>query len=315
MASAPRDYCRYIDMWAVPGIHPTNNEFMQRLKTADSQHFTRNMTVVGTISEKEENGKWEKTHLIGVRTDIWQPSEQEVEETLDHLRERRKDELRREIKKSGRLNAKQKIQLEERAEEDKIMQMECKEISDRRLVLKVFKTTGKRTNWAGTIEQMTATEIHNSMGSKKNLITLAVMLPRYEFVTYIQQNHRSFRTPAVFTFGFYDEGRMWHLCLRRKWVSFGVDFEVLADGKKIGLIDGVLFAMGSDSYVNLANHPLNESTQFVDLLTLFASSVGYHKAMRRSIKKRVQACLAGNWHQHLIQDEELKLRHNGRSAA
>ncbi len=312
---APRESYRYIDMWAVPGIHPTNNEFLQRLKTADSQHFTRNMDVVGTISEKDEEGKWGKTHLIGVRTDIWKPDAQEVEETLDHLRERRKDELRREIKRSGRLNAKQKQELKERVEEDQIMQMESEDVEHRRLVLKIFKTTGARTNWTGTIEQITATEIHNSIGSKKSLITLAVMLPRYEYVTYIQQNHRSFRIPAVFTFGFYDSGRMWHLCLRRKWVSFGVDFDVIADGKRIGVVDGVLFAMGCDSYVNLESHPLNSSTQFVDLLTLFASSIGYHKAMRRSIKTRVAACIAGDWHQHLIQDEELKLRHNGRSAA
>jgi hypothetical protein len=51
------------------------------------------------------------------------------------------------------------------------------------------------------------------------------------------------------------------------------------------------------------------------MMTLFAASVGYHKAMRRSVRRRVKAALSGNSHHHVIEDEELRLRHNGRSAA
>lgn len=302
-------------MWAVPGVHPTNVEFFQRLKTADTQHFTKNMDVVGTLSERGENRRWEKTHLIGIRSDIWKPDDQDVAETLDHLQEKRKDEIRRGIKRAGRLNAKQKSELQRQVEEDKVMQMQSDDIEHRRLVLKSFRTTSSRVQWTGTLEQITTTEVHNSMASKRSLITVAVMLPRYELVTYVQQNHRNFRVPSIFSFCFYDDGRMWHLCLRRKWISMGADFDVLADGKKIGLINGLLFAMGSDSYINLEPHPLSNCTQFIELLSLFSASIGYHRAMRRSIRRRVEACEAGDWHQHVIDDEELRLKHNGRSAA
>ena len=108
---------------------------------------------------------------------------------------------------------------------------------------------------------------------------------------------------------------MWHVCLRRKWLSAGADFEIVIDGKKTGLVNGLLFAMGSDSYINLDAHPLTTCQQFLDLLSLFAASVGYHRAMRRSVRRRVDACKAGDWHQHVIEDEELRLRQNGRSAA
>ncbi len=311
----PRESWRYVDMWAVPGVHPTNVDFLQRLKTADTQHFTKNMDVVGTISERGDDKKWEKSHLIGIRSDSWKPDEKDVAETLDHLHDKRVDEIRRGIKRSGRLDVKQKAELQRQVEEDKIMQMQCDDIEHRRLVLKSFRTTGKRVQWAGTVEQITTTEIHNSMGSNRSLLTLAVMLPRHEQVTYIQQNHRTFRIPAIFSFCFYDEGRMWHLCMRRKWFAVGADFEVLADGKKIGLVNGLLFAMGSDSYINLEPHPLTTCTQFLDLLALFSASVGYHRAMRRSVWNRVEACKAGESHQHVIEDEELRLKHNGRSAA
>ena len=75
---SPRKCSRYVDMWAMPGIHPSNVEFLQQLKTADTQHFTKNMNTVGTVSEKDEDsGKWQKTHLIGVRTDVWKPDKEE----------------------------------------------------------------------------------------------------------------------------------------------------------------------------------------------------------------------------------------------
>ena len=104
------------------------------------------------------------------------------------------------------------------------------------------------------------------------------------------------------------------LLIRRRWIAIGADFDLFCEGKNIGLIDGRLFGFGSDSHVNLSDHPLSAKSQFVDLLTLFAASVGYHGAMRRSIKSRVQGNLSGNSHCHIIEDEEIRLRNNGRAA-
>ena len=304
---------RYVDMWAVPGIHPTNSDFLQSYKMADSQHFTRGMDVVGTVSE-EEDGDWDKKYLIGIRSDIWKPDSKEVADTLNCLHEKRRRELKKEIKKTGRLNAKQKSELQKKLEEDKIMKLQCEDIEQRRLVMKLFKTTGKRLNWAGTIEQITSQEVQNSIGSRRTLLSFAAILPRQEMIVYLMQNHRTFSFTSVFTLSFYCDGRMWPICLRQRFGSIVPDYEILVDGERIGFVNGVVFAMGSDSYVELYEHKLCHQSGFVELMTLFAASIGYHKAMRRSVKRRVAACKSGDWQKCLVEDEELKIYKNGRVA-
>lgn len=312
----PAECRRYVDMWALPGMHPSNVEFMQKLTTADTNHFTTHMDVVGTVSEQDQDsGDWNQTHLIGLRTDVWRADKQEMEDALEVLQDQRRQELKKQIKKSGRLNEKQQQLLDDHLAHDEVMKLQSSEIEKRRMVLKLFKTNTERVRWCGTIEQVTTTEIHNSIGSKRNLLTMVVMLPRTDMVTYIQQNHRTFRIPALFTFGFYHDQRMWNLTFKRRWFSIGADFDVEADGKSMGELDGRLFSFGSDSYIDLEPHVLNENTRFVDLVTLFTASVGYHKAMRRSVDRRVKAALEGKSRCHLIEDEELRLRHNGRAAA
>jgi hypothetical protein len=310
------DRSRYVDMWAVPGWHPTNIELLQKLKTADTNHFNTNMDVVGTVSEMNpDSQKWEKTHMIGVRTDVWKLSKKEIASSIKSLKDKRKAELKKQIKRSGRLNEKQADVLEQRVAEDAAMQMTSSDIELRRLVLKLFKTTSQRVRWCGTIEEVTATEIHNSIGSRKPLLTMAVMLPRTNYVTYIQQNHKTFRVPSTFSFCYYDNRRMWNLCLKRRWLSLGVDYSVEADGEAIGELDGKFIGLGTDSYIDLQSHPLTNDTEFCDLMTLFTSSIGYHRAMRRCIQQRVKAALSGQSHLVIVDDDELRLRNNGRSAA
>ena len=307
---------RYVDMWAMPGMHPSNIEFLQKLKTADTNHFTTHMDCVGTVSEMDqETGDWERTHLVGIRTDIWKPDDEELDCALGAMQDRRRDEIKKSIKKSGRLTKKQTERLDRELAEDDIMNLKCDEIETRRLVLKLFKTTGTRTRWVGSIEEITAAEIANSMGSKRTLLSFAVNMPRTNFVTNIQQNHRTFRIPAVYTFGYYDEEQLWTGMIKRQWFSIGADFDVEVNGETIGEIDGRLFSFGYDSYIEIDPHPLAEDTKFVDLMTLFATSVGYHRAMRRSVKKRTEATCCGESHKCVLHDEELRLRHNGRAAA
>lgn len=312
----PRGCHRYVDMWALPGMHPSNVELLQRMKTADTNHFTTNMNAVGTVSTQDwETGKWEKTHMLGLRTDIWKADKAELDDALDVMRDQRRQELKKQIKRSGRLNDKQKTQLEELVAEDCVMQMEPGEIEKRRLVLKLFKTSTERVQWSGTIEQITTTEVHNSIGTGRSLLTMVVMLPRTQCVTYIQQNHRTFRIPSLFSFAFHRNGVMKHVTLKRRWFSIGADFDVQVGGESVGEIDGRLFSFGADSYLDLDACELSEDRRFIDLMTLFTASVGYHKAMRKSVGRRVNAALSGDDHCHVIEDEEIRLLHNGRAAA
>ena len=308
------ELCRFVDMWALPGVHPTNAELMQKLKTADSNRFNTNMDVVGTVSERQQDGKWEKTHIVGLRTDIWKADKEEMQEALDAVKKQRKRELRKTIRQRGRMTTGEQKALDEAVENDSIMQMESGDIEKRRLVLKLFKTSANRMRWCGTIEEMTTTEVQHSIGSRCSLLSMAAVLPNIECVTRIQQNHRTFRLPPIFTTGFFKDGDMNYTTLKKRWVSVGADFDINVNGESIGYIDGKLFSFGADSEVRIRGD-MALSTPFSDLMTLFAASVGYHKAMRKSVKRRVKSVLNGEAHKHLIEAEEIRLLHNGRAAA
>ena len=195
--------------------------------------------------------------------------------------------------------------------------MKVSDIEHRRLVMKMFKSTGERIRWTGTIEEITTREVHNSIGSRRAVLSLAVLLPGYEYLVMVQQNHRTCRIPSIFTFGFYaeDQDRMWYVDIKRKWFSFGADFAIESGGRKIGEIDGKLFGLGYNAYVRVHEPALAENRHFLDLLTLFATTVGYHRAMRRSVKRRVRAALSGRSFQHVVEHEEFWLLKNPRRLA
>jgi len=194
---------RYVDMWAFLGMHPTNLEILQRLKSADDRQFGTNMDVCGTVSQRDpRTGRWEKTGLAGLRSDIWNPDKTELKQTIDAMHARRKDLHRRKIKRSGSLSDKQQVLLDQRMGEDDLFALCADDIEKRRLVMKLFRTTGERMRWTGTIEEVTTREVHNSMGSNRSILSLTAILSGYEYLTLVQQNHRTLRVPSIFTFCF-----------------------------------------------------------------------------------------------------------------
>ena len=309
---------RYVDMWACISMHPTNADLLGRLKSADDRQFGTNMDVCGSVSQQHsKTSDWEKTHIVGIRSDIWNPDKDELQKTLNSLKESRRDQLRREIKRSGRLDAKQTEQLDQQLRRDPLMSIKASDIEHRRLVMKMFKSTGERIRWAGTIEEVTTREVHNSIGSRRAVLSLAVLLPGYEYLVTVQQNHRAFRIPSIFTFSFYDEDqdRMRYVGIKRKWLSFGADFVIESGGRKIGEIDGRLIGFGYNAHVRVHEPSLAENRHFLDLVTLFATTVGYHRAMRRSVKRRVRAARSGGAFRHVVEDEEFWLLKNPRRRA
>ncbi|NLE37373.1 MAG: hypothetical protein GX621_05045 [Pirellulaceae bacterium] len=263
-AATRRAVTRYVDMWAFLNLHPTNIDFLQRLKSADDRQFGANMDVCGSISLKDdETSAWDKTHIAGIRSDVWR--------SADH----------------------------------------------RRLVMKTFKTTGERIRWTGTIEEVTTREVHNSIGSRRAVLTLAVLLPGYDYIVHVQQNHRTFRIPSIFTFCFYDEKRhrVWYVNIKRKWISIGADFVIESGGKKIGEIDGKLIGFGYNAYIHVDEPTLAKNSHFIELLTLFTATVGYHRAVRRNIRRRVRAITSGKPAPHVVEDEEFWLMKNPRRRA
>ena len=263
--SSGKTASRYVDMWAFIGMHPTNVDLLQRLKSADDRQFGTNMDVCGTVSQRHsKTSGWDQTHLIGIRSDVWETSAER-----------------------------------------------------RRLVLKLFKTTGERIRWVGTIEEVTTREVHNSIGSRRAVLSLAVLLPGHEYLVMVQQNHRTLRIPSIFTLGFYEENhdRMRYVGIKRKWFSIGADFVVESGGRKIGYIDGQLIGFGYNAYVHVYEPTLAANQRFLDLLTLFTASVGYHRAMRRSVRRRVRAARSGEPLKDAVEDEEFWLLKNPRRRA
>ncbi|HBO45415.1 MAG TPA: hypothetical protein DD670_16080 [Planctomycetaceae bacterium] len=187
----------------------------------------------------------------------------------------------------------------------------------RRLVMKTFKNTGERIRWTGTIEEITTREVHNSIGSRRAVLTLAVLLPGYDYIIHVQQNHRTFRIPSFFTFCFYDEDerRVWYINIKRKWISIGADFVIESGGKKIGEIDGKLIGFGYNAYIHVDEPTLAKNGRFLELLTLFTTTVGYHRAVRRNIRHRVRAITSDEPASYVVEDEEFWLMKNPRRRA
>ena len=307
---------RYLDMWAFMGLHPTNIELLQRLKKADDQRFGANMDVCGTVSQRDlKTGDWEQTQLVGIRSDIWTPDAEQQTRLLDRIQNDRTQWLRKQTKRTGRLSADQEEQLKRRLEHDPIMQMRASEIENRRLVMKLFNTGSKRIRWGGSIEEVVSREVHNSLGAKRTMLSFASSLDRYEYLTLLQENNRTFRIPSTFSFCYYDdrEDRMSYLRLKRKWISFGADYDIVGQSGKIGEIDGDLIGLGYNAHIYVFDERLAGNRQFVDLVTLFAATVGYQAEMRRSVRRRIRAVKKGLAVQSVIEDEEFQLLRNPRS--
>ncbi|MCA8997454.1 MAG: hypothetical protein KDA80_10715 [Planctomycetaceae bacterium] len=308
---------RYVDMWAFMGVHPTNIEILQRLKMADDRQFGANMDVCGTVAEEDQTtGEWSEIHVVGIRTDAWNPTPEKLARKCEILKEERQEELRRQIRRTGRLNQQQQALLAEICRVDPVLRMCPQDLECRRLVLKLFKSTTDRIRWQGSLEEVTTREVHNSLGSNGPLISFASSLDNYEYLTAFQENRRRWRIPSIFSFCYYemDRDRIWYVELRRKWVSFGIDFRIIADGRQVGEIDGALFGFGYNAHIHVTEPDLANDRQFADLLTLFTASVGYHKAIRRSIQQRVKASRRGLPAVHIVEPEEFRLLKNPRAA-
>lgn len=308
---------RYVDMWAFPGAHPTNLEFFQRLKMADDRQFGVNMDVCGTVSEQDPLTRhWLKSHVLGIRTDAWNPNREQQELRLAALQRERQDVLRRQIKQSGPLSARQTDRLHRQMLADPVMRLRSTDLESRRLVMKLFHAGADRIRWVGSLEELTTSEVHNSMGSSRTLLSLTATLEGHKYLTDVQENHRTFRIPSIFSFCFFHQKRerMWYVSIRRKWISIGADFVIEAEGRRIGDIDGALFGFGYNAHVYVYEPELARDTQFLDLLTMFTASVSYHGAMKRSIRRRVAAGRKGLAGDQIIETDEFKLLKNPRAA-
>jgi hypothetical protein len=312
-------HTRFVDMWIAPGLNPTNIDILKKLKSADDRQFSRNMAVTGKgFDEDREAHHREETQVFGIRTDVWRPSKEVREKTLVAMQKQAaKEERAAKSKEKSVSRDTSDGELDHLVLEDsEPAPITADDIDKSRLVLKMFRNTSTRIRWQGTIEEMTVREIQNSLGSRRALISFAALLEDYEHLIIIQENHRLFRIPPSYSFSFYQPktDRMWYIDLDCHWVSIGVDFTIRAQGRKIGRIDGKLVSLGADSRVHVWEPCLAEDEQFMDLLSLFAASVGFHKQIHDNIERRVRNVKQGR-PVHFVEDEEMWLLKNPRRIA
>ncbi|MEQ1843701.1 MAG: hypothetical protein ABL994_25135, partial [Verrucomicrobiales bacterium] len=177
-------------------------------------------------------------------------------------------------------------------------------------------TTASKIRWQGTIEELTVREIQNSLGARHTLASFACILADYEHLIIIQENHRLLRIPPSYSFSYHQASadRMWYIDLDCHWVSLGIDYTIRAQGRQIGKIDGQFLALGADSRIHVMEPCLAEDHQFMDLLSLFASSIGYHNQIHDNIRRRVRNVKRGR-SVHIVEDEEMWLLKNPRRIA
>ncbi|WP_437230716.1 hypothetical protein SH661x_002108 [Planctomicrobium sp. SH661] len=307
---------RYVDMWAFPGVHPTNIEFLQRLKMADDRQFTANTDVCGTVMEKDiQTGRWLPTHLVTIRTDAWKPQPETQQKKLELLQQDRMEFLRRQIKQNGALSTAQTERLHKQMMADPVMKLRPDQLEGRRLVMKLFRSN-ERVRWVGSLEEMTTREVHNSLASNRPLLSMSASLEGHKYLTDLEENYRTFRIPSIFSFSYFHlkKERMWYVNIKRKWISVGADFVIEAEGRKIGDIDGALFGLGYNAHVYVYEPELAKETQFLDLLTMFTTSVSYHASMRRAVRRRLVASRKGLTAGQIVEAEEFSLLKNPRAA-
>ena len=315
--SKQKRHTRFVDMWIAPGLNPTNIEILTKLKSAEDRQFSQNMAVTGKgFDEDRQEHRREETQLFGIRTDVWRPSKEVRERTLAAMQKREAKERRAAKPKSKSRDAGEG-ELDQLVIEDAApAPVTADDIDKSRLVIKMFRNTATRIRWQGTLEEMTVREIQNSIGSRRALASFAVILSEYEHLIIIQQNRRLMRIPPSYSFSYYQPktDRMWYVDLDCNWVALGIDFTIRAQGRQIGSIDGKLVALGADSRIHVMEPCLAEDEQFMDLLSLFAASVGFHHQIHDNIRRRVRNVKQGR-SVHFVEDEEMWLLKNPRRIA
>src|SRR5688572_13939187 len=101
MSRQDTGWCRrYVDMWILGSLHPSNINLLQRLKSADDRQFGTNMDVCGTVSDFDfEADDWNKTHIVGIRSDMWASDEHELSKSLNRMQRERRELLKRDVKR------------------------------------------------------------------------------------------------------------------------------------------------------------------------------------------------------------------------
>lgn len=154
---------------------------------------------------------------------------------------------------------------------------------DRRLILKLF---GEKLNWRATMDMMLARSIQETVGARGIPVTcFAINAGDNDQVVYLERSaNKWWGMPEHFSFFFMDGQSLRFFRLKQDIISIGKNYSVWdATGRKIGLLDGRLLAIGGlwDCKVKREH----ADPRLMTVLKMFTGMLVFNTAARKHVAR------------------------------
>ncbi len=156
---------------------------------------------------------------------------------------------------------------------------------DRRLILKTFT---KGLSWRGSLEQLTAKTMSQSIAARKPLPVFVINLSGTDSLITLERVNRSMSfDKKIFAFTIVDEGIAHPFYFEENRLTFGSDWTVHnAKKQKVANINGSKLNIGGKFVIKMASKGVPNDLD--DAIILFTAIAKFYKDVVKSVKKRVK---------------------------
>ncbi len=183
---------------------------------------------------------------------------------------------------------------------------------DKRLVVRGFTDKGV---WIGSLEELLAREIRNTVLLDEPTFSYAIIQPDYDYVTIIDRViKRGLFQKEYYVFDiFIDKGVIETYTIESARVSLGSDFTVKRenDGKKVATIDSKVLNIGGAVEIRFHDEKAKENPVLERVLTMFAAGLRFADEQKKKIEE-LKKQFKGKGGVFKIPREELALYENPR---
>jgi hypothetical protein len=193
-----------------------------------------------------------------------------------------------------------------------------KDIGKKRLIIKWFNM--ESVGFLGSIEEMVADSITNSIGSDDTIASFRIVLPRYKYVINILKNHtRLPKIGEIFSFCLMDEDKKkkqkkWQVfTFDEKRLTIGSDWEVLlGEDRILAKIDEKKLNIGGKYNVFFYDKEYYNDVNFYRIVLLFTMMLKFKKEIFRKIVK-IRKMMKDEKYVFEISSDEEKMMMNPRA--
>lgn len=178
----------------------------------------------------------------------------------------------------------------------------------RRLIIKAFNESG---NWEGTIEELNAFELKNSIAVGEPQPAFMCVVSGTKYLTLIEKLHTRWRANYSFQLVNPDESSVGLFTIKADRFSLGSDWYIEdVTGKKVAEVDGKVLDIGGEFEIKIFDEELGKNKVFVNTLKLFAATLKYLGDIEDKIKDTVDAIRKG--YKLEVEKSEIKFFKNPR---